>query len=120
MLAAGTRSILAPEAVVVGPVPVALAPLPVPKATTPAAAPILLWEPPMAAAPAVLHSAAGSAPAAAYVPVWIDDFLNHAGKSEQERNPNASMRISLPSVAMKPAAGLKPVLGAFPPQGGRS
>ena len=67
-----------------------------------------------------MHPAAQGAPAAAYAPVWMDDFLNHAGKSEQERNPNASMRISLPPVAMKPAAGLKPVLGAFPPQGGRS
>ncbi|HKS61475.1 MAG TPA: hypothetical protein VJT13_07250, partial [Xanthobacteraceae bacterium] len=26
-------------------------------------------------------------------PVWIDDFLNHLGQSEKERNPNAAIRV---------------------------
>jgi hypothetical protein len=51
--------------------------------------------------------------------VWVNDFLNHLGKGEQERNPNASLRISVP-VAMKPAANVKPVLGAFQRQGGNT
>jgi hypothetical protein len=73
-------------------------------------APTLLWENPLVAAASVVHSAPSAAP------VWMNDFLNHLGKSEQERNPNASMRISVP--AMKPATSLKPTLGAFSRPGG--
>jgi Ca2+-binding RTX toxin-like protein len=68
-------------------------------------APTLIWDTPPVAAAALVHAA----PAAA--PIWIDDFLNHRGRSEQERNPNASLRVSVP-VAMKPATHLKPELGA--------
>jgi hypothetical protein len=77
-------------------------------------APSFVWENPMAATAPVMHSVPASAPA------WMDDFLNHAGKTEEQRNPNASLRISIPPVAMKPAANLKPQLGAFPGKGGAS
>jgi hypothetical protein len=76
-----------------------------------APAPTVVWDTPPVAAAALVHAA----PAAA--PIWIDDFLNHRGKSEQERNPNASLRISVP-VAMKPAVNLKPELGALNRQAG--
>jgi hypothetical protein len=26
-------------------------------------------------------------------PTWVDDFVNNAGKSDSERNPNAKIRI---------------------------
>jgi len=96
VLAAGTRTVLGTgSAFTVPDVP----------------APTLVWENPVVAVPPVMHSAAEVAPA------WVDDFLNHSGKTEQERNPNASLRISVP-VAAKTTATLKPVLGAFPRQGG--
>ena len=45
------------------------------------------------------------------------------GRSEEERNPNASLKIQVPAAevpkfAMKPAAALKPVLGGLPRSGG--
>jgi hypothetical protein len=73
-----------------------------------------VWENPMAATAAVVHAVPSSSPA------WMDDFLNHLGKTEEQRNPNASLRISIPPIAMKPAANLKPQLGAFPGKGGAS
>lgn len=110
LLAAGTRTLLAPDAVVTTPrVPAPQAR----EALADAPAPMLVWDAPLVAPVTVVHSAPAAAPA------WMDDFLNHLGKSEQERNPNASLRISVAPVVMKPATELKPALGAFPREGGR-
>jgi hypothetical protein len=33
-------------------------------------------------------------------PAWLSDFLNNLGQDEAHRNPNARVRISMPSVSV--------------------
>ena len=32
-------------------------------------------------------------------PAWLDDFLNHLGQTELQRNPNAGIRVRVPVAA---------------------
>ena len=101
-LAAGERTIAGPEPAGVRRDLLAAEPnVPVPGQPEP----MLVWENPLFAAAPLVHSAPSAKPQ------WMDDFLNHLGKTEQERNPNASLRIHVP-FAMKPAADLHPQLGS--------
>src|SRR5262249_34671075 len=36
---------------------------------------------------------------AAGSPAWLDDFLNHLGQTEAQRNPNAGIRVRVPVAA---------------------
>jgi len=38
-------------------------------------------------------------PAPQAQPLWVDDFVQHLGKSEAVRNPNASLRVQIPVAA---------------------
>ena len=75
VLAAGERRMPAP-----------LAP-PVAPAVAPAGAIVIDWS--KVSSPPPLPSAAA--------PAWVGDFVNHLGRSEQARSPNASIRVTLPA-----------------------
>jgi hypothetical protein len=44
---------------------------------------------------------------------WTEDFVNHLGRSEAEREPNAKLRVVAPSVAAKVVSEAARRIGAF-------
>ena len=38
-----------------------------------------------------------AAPASGAKAKWMDDFVNHLGRSETQRNPNAALRLQVPT-----------------------
>ena len=48
-----------------------------------------------------------AAPANGAKAKWMDDFINHLGRSETQRNPNATLRLQVPtSVTVAPKLGV--------------
>ncbi len=44
---------------------------------------------------------------------WMTDFVNHLGKSETERNPNAKIKVLVPPAVLKVASDAARHIGAL-------
>jgi hypothetical protein len=95
VLQAGVRRLPGFSAEVAAPVSAPVHAAPVAAANAPdAAAPVIRWD----LASAAVGPKAG---AADELPdwLWLDDFVNHRGQGAEHRNPNAGIRVQLPTTA---------------------